>query len=448
MNILFIHQNFPGQYLHLAGHLRDLGGHKIVGLGEASNIRNRGTLPGISTVGYRSPPEAGQETHHYLKTTEAGIRRGQAVARALISLKKTGFHPDVVSLHPGWGDGLFVRDIFPDTPILMFCEFYFRAGLADLGFDPEFPVSMDWSMGVRIRNTQQVMSLLTANLLLSPTLWQASRYPDCLQKNMRVLHDGIDTAFMCPAKSRETERLVLQPLQTPGESRLPDWPSSRASSQARYSAEAKGAPVTLTAKDKVVTYIGRNLEPYRGFHIFLRSLPELQRRHPDAHILIVGNDGTSYSPQLPDGQTYKELYLRELGGGLNLERIHFLGQIPYPALRALFRVSSAHVYLTYPFVLSWSALEAMACEGLLVASRTPPVEEVMTHNHNALLVNFFDHEALADCLDHALSAPEKYRELRKNARKTVVADYNLQDSLKRHTRLLADLAEGKYPAPW
>lgn len=447
MKFLFIHQNFPGQYLHLAQYLQGLGGHEIVGLGETKNIKNRGVIQDITTIGYPTPEGAGETTHHYLQSTEAALRRGQTVARSLLELKNKGFVPDVISVHPGWGEALFVRDVYPHTPILMFCEYYFRAGEADLAFDPEFPCTPDWTFSIRIRNSAQLLSLITASACVSPTHWQASRYPAFVREGARIIHDGVNTDFMTPDPG---ESLSIQPLRAPGESRVRGYPTpitGNASPDEGPGSEPDGPPLTLSRKDKVITYIGRNLEPYRGFHIFLRSLPAIQRLHPDAHTLIVGHDGISYSPVLPEGQTYKEKYLEEMRGELDLSRIHFLGRIPYPALRALFRIASAHVYLTYPFVLSWSALEAMACESLVIASRTQPVEEVITHGQNGILVDFFDKDALIAAVDAALSDPDRFAPLRKSARNLVVERYRLEKCLKRQAELLYELAGGNYPNP-
>ncbi len=503
MKILFIHQNFPGQYLHLAQYLRARGGHEVVGLGESENVGRRGTLYGISTIGYPKPEGAGPKTHHYLQSTEAAVRRGQAAARALLNLRKKGFVPDVISLHPGWGEGLFARDVYPHVPIVMFCEFFFQADQADLSFDPEFPSSVDWSFGVRVRNAPQLISLTTANVCLCPTQWQASRYPAFVRERLHIIHDGIDTVYMHP---EPLAFLKLRVLDAPGESRVvepcpPAAKNARAPGEpasARGGAPLKGgalqksgpeggSPVTsgtgelapagaapdnmtpdnispgktspeesapeeggtelvLTRADKIVTYVARNLEPYRGFHVFMRALPELQRRHPDARVLVVGADGTSYSPALPGGETYKSRYLKELEGRLDLSRIHFLGKVPYVALRALLRISSVHVYLTYPFVLSWSVLEAMSCEGLLVASRTPPVEEVVTHGRDGLLVDFFDREELVETVSRALDDPERFAPLRKAARETVLERFELGACLEKQVDLLERAARGEFPA--
>lgn len=425
MKLLFIHQNFPGQYLHLVQHLRASGQHEIIGIGESDNIKKRGTIYGITTLGYAKPKGPSQGTHHYLQSTEAAVRRGQSVARSLLRLRDKGFTPDVICAHPGWGEALFLRDIYPDTPILMFCEFFFDAYKADMVFDPEFPATPDAQFAVRVRNAPQLLSLPAANALVSPTAWQISRYPAAFRQEIQQIHDGIDTDYMYPDPAAS---LRLEPQETPGESRL-----------------AQDGPLVLGRKDKIVTFVVRNIEPYRGAHVFLRALPELQKRHPDTHILIAGDNGASYSRSLPEGQTYKQKLLEELEGKLDFSHIHFLGKIPYSALRNLFRITTAHVYLTYPFVLSWSALEAMACECLLVASKTEPVQEVVRHEENGLLVDFFDHEKLISTLDAVLSRPHDFDHLRSAARETILRDYCLSTCLERHTALLNDLAAGSYP---
>ncbi|MCC8195032.1 MAG: glycosyltransferase [Deltaproteobacteria bacterium] len=448
MNVLFIHQNFPGQYFHLAGYLARVGNHSVTGLGDVENIRKRGVLKGITTIGYPSPKGAGEATHPYLQGTEAAIRRGQAVARSLLQLKGQGYAPDVISVHPGWGEGLFVRDVYPDVPTLMFCEFYFHAGQADLGFDPEFPATPDWSYSIRIRNTAQVMSILTGNALVSPSRWQASRYPACFRNGMNIIHDGVNTGWMTPDPD---EFLVLQPLRKAGESRLVAFTGTTLALETPAGGSGEllpeGDPVTLRRGDKVVLFVTRNLEPYRGYHVFMRSLPALQKRHPDAAIVIVGDAGLSYSPTLPEGHSYKDKYLDEVRGELDLGRVHFVGRLPYEGLRAAFRIASAHVYLTYPFVLSWSLLESMSCEGLIVASDTEPVREVIRHGENGLLVDFFDRDALVGTVDAVLREPGKTAALRKSARSFVEMHMPMEKCLRRQAELLEALARGKYPTP-
>ena len=450
MNVLFIHQNFPGQYWHLAQYLSSKG-HKVMGLGCAPNIKARGVMPGITTVGYPSPDGAGDQTHHYLQSVEAGVRRGQAVARCLLDMKTKGYRPDVISVHPGWGEALFLRDVFPNVPILMFCEFYFRAEQADQGFDPEFAQTPDWSISVRMRNTTQIMSLLTSSARISPSRWQASRYPDFVRERMHIIPDGVHTEYMSPDPG---ETLLVQPLRKKGESRVveqgpePLNPDELLQTpRSLEDEEPDGNPIVLSRKNKVVVFISRNLEPYRGYHIFLRTLPAIQEKHPDAHILIIGNNEVSYSTLPAEGQSYKEKYLDEVRSQVDLSRIHFLGHVSYADLRSILRVASAHVYLTYPFVLSWSALESMACGGLIIGSDTEPVREVISNGNNGLLVNFFDTQALADTVDAVLQAPERFDSMRSNARSFVEQHFRLEPCLHRQALLLEALANGFYPNP-
>lgn len=433
MNVLFIHQNFPGQYLHLVGYLR-AAGHAVIGLGEADNIKRRGVIRDILTVGYSHPQGAGEGTHHYLKSLEGAVRRGQSVARSLITLRDKGHTPDCICLHPGWGEGLFVRDIFPRTPIVMFCEFYFRAGEADMGFDPEFPGSLDNNFSIRLRNAVQDISLPTADALISPSPWQASRYPASMRRDITVRHDGVNTEYMLPAPDAV---LMLERLAKPGHSRILE---AEALGQA-----APGGPerFVLTRRNKVVSFVARNLEPYRGYHMFMRALPAIQRLHPDAHILIVGGEDVSYSPALRSGESYKQRYLDEVGSDLDLSRVHFLGRIGYRSLRDVFRVTSAHVYLTYPFVLSWSVLEAMSCEALLIASDTAPVREVIRHGENGLLIDFFDRSALVGAVDRALSDPGAFTGLRAAARQSIVNEFRLSECLEAQLGYMLDVMRRK-----
>ncbi|MDR2800064.1 MAG: glycosyltransferase [Desulfovibrio sp.] len=432
MEVLFIHQNFPGQYLHLARGLVRAGKHKVTGMGDADNIKNHGAIDGCLSIGYPSPRGAGPKTHHYLRNLEAGVRRGQAVARALLHLKANGFAPDVISLHPGWGEGLFVREIFPSTPLVMFCEYYFRAGEADTVFDPEFATGLDATLGLGLCNTAQVMSLLNADFCVSPTPWQASRYPECIREKIRVLHEGIDTCFMTPDPG---ESVFLRRTNRAGHSRILLTDTEDCTSD--------GALLRLSGKDKVITFAARNLEPYRGAHVFLRSLPDLQKRHPDAHILIIGNDGASYSASPPGGRSFKDIFLGEIAGRADFSRIHLLGRVPYQALRSVFRISSAHVYLSYPFVLSWSCLEAMSCEALVIASRTAPVAEAVKDGETGLMVDFFDKKGLIDTVDEVLKRPKRFAALRKNARAFVERNYALADCLKGQTDLLEEAAASR-----
>ena len=375
--LLFVHQNFPGQYRHLAAHYAAEAGYRVVAVGEKANLLRQPRLPGVEVLGYDLPEL--DKLDAFNGSVLKAIHRGKRVAAGAAHLKRQGFRPDVIFAHIGWGEALFLKDIFPDARVLLYGEFFYRAQGGDVGFDPEFPMSAEKVLRLRVMNAPLLMSLDASDWGIAPTRWQHKQFPAPYAERMSVIHDGIDTDVVRPGAFGEQE---------------------------------------------LITYVARNLEPYRGFHVFMRAIPEIQKRRPKARIVIVGGDDVSYSPRLPSGQTYRQRLLREIEGKADLSRVHFTGRIPYADYLALLRRSSVHVYLTYPFVLSWSLLEAMSAGCLVVASRTPPVEEVIRDGENGLLVDFFSPEAIAAKVDHALSGEFEF--MKQNARQTVVDRYDLR----------------------
>lgn len=395
MRILFIHQNFPGQYRHLAPALAASAENEVVAIGEETSIRRvPGFHPRIRLLAYAKPQGASPQTHHYLHSTEAAVRRGQAVLRVAMALRTQGFVPEVICAHPGWGEALFIKDVYPTAKLLLYLEFLYRGSGSDMGFDPEFPTSFDDRCRVRIRNATQLVSLEAADAGLSPTRWQRDQYPREYHERIEVIHDGVQTDLVCPAAVADFA--------------LPDGARS------------------LCSADEVITYVARNLEPYRGFHTFMRALPTVLAARPKAQVLIVGGDEISYGRALPSGMSYRETYLREIGSDLDCARVHFLGKVPYRRFLDVLRLSSVHVYLTYPFVLSWSLLEAMSCGCLVVASDTAPVREVLKDGTNGLLVDFFSAAKLAERLIAVLVEPAPTQVLRAQARRDMQTGFDLQ----------------------
>jgi glycosyltransferase involved in cell wall biosynthesis len=380
VRLLFVHQNFPGQYRHLAAHYAAAGAHEVVCIGEKANVlRQRPALPGAKLLAYELA-ELKPAPSPFEASVLRAIHRARAVAAGAARLRQAGFRPDVIFAHIGWGEALFLKDLFPAAKLLLFCEFFYRAHGADMGFDPEFPASAEKLLRLRVMNAPLLMSLDAADWGVAPTRWQKRQFPAGYASRISVIHDGVDTDLVCPDGACRSEQ--------------------------------------------VITYVARNLEPYRGFHVFMRAIPEIQRRRPRARIVIVGGDEVSYSPRLPAGETYRGRMQRELGGRVDWSRVQFCGRLPYAEYLALLRRSSVHVYLTYPFVLSWSLIEALAAGCMVVASRTAPVEEVLVDGENALLCDFLSPADVAEKVERALVEPQE--PLRRAARHTAVARFDLR----------------------
>lgn len=386
MKILLIHQNFPGQFRRVAPVWATQAGWEVLGMG-------RNTAPGLPHVTwlpYKLHGEAHKNQHHYLRQMEEAVLHGQAVARALLALKAKGYVPDVIFAHPGWGETLFVRDVYPHVRLIHFCEWFYGTADSDMGFDPEFPSSFDAKARLRAWNALHLMNLENCDVGISPTQWQRSRHPNTYLPKIQLAHEGVDTALLTPDA---TARLTL-PNGT-----------------------------VVKAGDPVVTYVARNLEPYRGFHHFMRALGKIRRMHPNCQAIIVGGDDVSYGQKPQGAANWREKMLAEVK--LDSARTHFMGKVPYDIYRKVLQVSAVHVYLTYPFVLSWSLLEAMASECVVLGSSTAPVQEVITHGENGLLVDFFNATAIAEQVVAVLESPEKFQNMRSRAGQHVREHYSL-----------------------
>lgn len=391
MRVLFIHQNFPGQFRHVAAAMA-ASGHEVSALAEAQNP----PIPGVTLYRYPAPEmsqEAQARAHPYLRRLETHVRRAQMVARAAAQLRQQGYRPDLIVSHIGWGESMFMRDIFPQARIVLHCEYFFRAQGGDVGFDPIYgEMTLDTIARTRMLNTAQLVQLEAADWGMAPTIWQRSRYPDWVQAKMSVIHEGVDTIAINP--------------DGPAGFTLPDGRSFR-----------RGDPL--------VTYTARHLEAYRGFHHFMEALVTLQKLRPDAHAVVVGGSKGAYGGPPPGGGTWREWALKQVDGRLDLTRVHFFDWLRHDQLHTLFRVSAAHVYLTFPFVLSWSVLEAMACGAAVLGSATAPVQEVIADGVNGRLVDFFDSDAIAHGLADMLANPAALVPLRAAARASVVEHYDL-----------------------
>ena len=412
MRILFLHQNFPGQFAHLAPALATKE-HLVVAL--TSRVAERQSWRGVEIVPYRYAPPEDHKLHPWLTTLDRAVDRGAAVLKAGLAMKARGFTPDVIVAHSGWGEGMFLRDIWPDARIGVFSEFYYRASGADIDFDPEFasPGELGREARVRMKNFAMEMQLTAADAAVSPTHWQADAHPSALRRKISVIHDGIDTATIAPNPSA--------------------W----------LTIDGHGS---WSREDEVITFVNRNLEPYRGFHVFMRALPELLRRRPRAQVVVVGEDGISYGAAPREGGTWREVMTAEVRSRIpdaDWARVHFVGRIPRETFTALLQVSRVHLYLTYPFVLSWSLLEAMSAGSAIVASDTPPVREALRDGRTGLLVDFFDGAGLVDAIDRLAEDRALRHRLGAAARAHAVATYDLaRVCLPRQFRWIGDLASG------
>ena len=401
MKIAFVHQNMPGQYKHLAAALAKDPGNQVVFVGR----RGDRPIPGVRQAVYGLKRKPGTDTHRYLHSTENAVLHGQAVARVFLAMQRGGFVPDIVIGHPGWGETLFIKDLLPTVPLLSYCEFFYRARGQDCGFDPAFPVDVDSAPRLRMRSGPLLLALEACDQGVSPTRWQRSTHPQAFQAKIDVVHDGIDTAALIPS--------------------------------AAFSFTLNDGRV-LTRDDEVVTFAVRNLEPYRGFHIFMRAVPLILAARPKATILIIGGDDVSYGSPPPGGGTWRERLAQEIE--FDPARVHFLGHLPYDCYLAATAVARVHVYLTYPFVLSWSMLEMMSAGHVIVGSDTAPVREVITDGDNGLLVDFFSQKAIADRVAAVLAEPESFAHLGRRARETVMERYDLPACLARQMELVRGMA--------
>ena len=388
VRILFIHQNFPGQFKHLAPALAQRG-HAV----RALAMRADTGLPGVEHIVYAPVRAPAKSVHPWLLDTEVKFARAQAVMEACLAMRAQGYQPDLVIAHPGWGESLFVKAVWPDVRLGLYGELFYQADGADMGFDPEFSTPGEHNIcRIQGKNINNLMHAELADGWLSPTRWQADTFPPRIRAHMTVAHDGIDTTRLAP----DPHAFVM------------------------LNGERK-----LSVGDEVVTFVNRNLEPYRGYHRFMRALPALQQLRPRARVVIVGADGVSYGAAPPAGTTWKNIFLNEVREQLDMSRVHFVGALAYKDFVSLLQISMVHVYLTYPFVVSWSLLEAMSLGCAVVASDVEPVREFVAHDVNGRLSPFFDAQALAHAVAALLDSPADRVRLGAAARLSIQNGYDL-----------------------
>jgi glycosyltransferase involved in cell wall biosynthesis len=394
MRILFLHPNFPAQFRHLAVAMAKTGEHQVV----FGTARVDGSLPGVHKEIYSSNRGVHAETHNYVKPLENAVLQGQAVHRMAENLKSKGFFPDIVYGHSGWGSTLFIKDTFPKAKLLCYFEWFYHADGSDVDFNPNESLSIDDRARIRIKNAPILQDLYSCDRGLTPTKWQQQQFPSEYHQKLTVHHDGIDTNFFQP---KLNTKLVL---------------ASR--------------NLDLSHVEEIVTYATRGLEAYRGFPQFMETVSLLLARRPNCHVVIVGENKVFYGKKLPDGQNYRDLMVEKFG--IDLNRVHFTGWLPYDEYLQVLQASNAHIYLTYPFVLSWSLLESLSAGCLVIASNTAPVTEIIEDGINGLLVDFFSPQEICDRIEAALNNPQGMAKIRHKARSTILERYNLADLLPQH----------------
>ena len=403
MQWLFIHQNSPGQFRGLIPSLLQRG-HAVAAIGARPQLK---PSQGLKSFNYRwseSEP-AGRLVDPDL---ERNLRRAYRVADLARQLRDEGLQPDAVVFHSGWGEGLYLRDIWPKAALIAYPELYGSPQLMGHGFDPDLgPLSEGMQQALRRQNFMALAAIADSDAVVVPTLFQRDTFPPHLRGRFHVIHEGVDVEQVRPNPNRHVQ---LKP------------------------------DLMLAKGDPVITYVSRSLEPLRGFRSFMRALPELQARHSSVQVLIVGDPaGISYSrPSAhPDGYWGEMVAL--LGHRLDFSRIHRLGRLPYGELIAILQLSAVHVYFSYPYALSWSLLEAMACGAVIVGSANGPVDEVIQHGHNGLLVPFSAHDQLVNTLLQVLGNIDSFASLGIAARASVEQRYTLQACANGYEQLASSL---------
>jgi len=395
--ILFVHQNFPAQYRHLSNALVDKGYDVHTLSITQSNIE------GMSNHHYKITRGSSDNINIWATEFETKMIRAEAAEKKAQELKKNGFIPNVIIGHPGWGETFFLKEVWPNAKLISYVEFYYKTKDSDIDFDRDFNekiLKRDFkeylhftSLKLTARNAPFLATYSTSEYLIAPTYFQKNLIPKSLRDNVEVIHDGIDTNILKP------------------------------NPEVTITYDGK----KFTKSDNIITYVSRALDPYRGFHILMKSLPKILKDNPNAYVFIIGEEKSSgYGAASPDGRSFKDIFFSEISHEIDTDRVIFFGRVPYEEFIKVIQISSVHIYLTYPFILSWSILEAMSCESIVIASNTSPVTEVIKDNENGLLIDFFDFKALSDNVSKVLKNKEKYKSIGVNARKTILDNFDLE----------------------
>lgn len=408
--ILFVHQNFPGQYKHLANHFANDANFEVHTLSIKKFTDER-----MINHHYKLNAASREGVNQFAAEFEAKMIRAHSSILKVIELNKSGFAPDIIIGHPGWGETIFLKEIWPDAKLISYVEYYYNTRNSDIDFDlnllkqikSDVSAFLDFTrLKLVARNAYFTQAYIQSDFLVCPTEFQKDLLPDIFKSRVKVIHDGINTSVL-----------------------KPDATASLMVNGRRF-----------TSSDKIISYISRSLDPYRGFHIFIETIPQILKDHPDANIFIVGNPDTpGYGAALEEGR-FKEFFYSKIENKIDKERVFFLGVVDYEIFKKILQITSVHLYLTFPFVLSWSMLEAMSCGSLVLGSNTGPVSEVIKHNENGILVDFFDTKSIANNINSILKNKDNYKSIKDNARETILKKYDLKSvCLPQHLDLINEV---------
>jgi glycosyltransferase involved in cell wall biosynthesis len=401
MHVLFVHRNYPAQFGHVADHLTKRHGYRCTFVSEKSP----GRTGDLERVQYRIRGGATANNHYCSRTVENAIWHTHAVYEALKA--RADIRPDLIVGHSGFGSTLFLRELYA-CPIVNYFEYFYRPTGSDMDYRPDFPCTELDRLRARARNAMLLLDLENCDRGYSPTHWQRSRLPRPFHDKVGVIFDGVDTEVWRPE---------------------PDAPR-------------RLGDLSLPTSTRVVTYATRGMEYMRGFDVFMKMAKKLSDRRSDVIFLIAGQDRVCYGgdDKVTGGKSFKEWVLSR--DDYDLSRFVFLGLLPPAQLARLFALSDLHVYLTVPFVLSWSLLNALACGTTVLASDTAPVREVIEPGRNGLLVDFFDTDAMAEVANRVLDAPDKYRHLGAAGVEMVRSRYSLEVCLPQMLALYQEAVRG------
>jgi glycosyltransferase involved in cell wall biosynthesis len=399
--VLFVHNNFPGQFRDLARYLLARG-VPCCAVGQAHS----GGLEGVRLVRYNLPRGTGKDVYPLAVRAEADLIRGRSALEAARLLASEGWDPAVIVGHPGWGEMVFLKEVFPGARQVAFAEFFYHAHGYDVGFDTEFiPLDAETPFRTKAKNAIMSLTYSEADAIVAPTRFQADSLPPAFRPNTRIIHEGVNVEAIRPGPPEPFE--------------LPDGRLI-----------APGTPV--------ITHVNNAMEPLRGLHIVARALPRLLAEIPDAHVLLIGTPTRrAYGGNPPEGKTWKDVCFE--GVDYDPARVHFLGALPHDRMLQALRLGTAHVYYSYPFVLSWSLVEAMALGCYVIGSDTAPLHDAITDGVNGRLLPFFDPGALSDALIEACRNPAASMPLRLAARRTAVERFSAADGRAAWLDLLAEM---------